>query len=322
MTRKEELEKIVKQLEQGRQLDQEHVDLQWIWEKSAGYPVDSSIVDKGWSSLAQRINQESVNTVVTKNKASNHSTVKADLPKLDFKVQRNTFNFKATFAIAASIILLVSSGIWFLNNIVPAEKEFIYQTEFQQVSVEKLPDGSVVHLNAGSSLSFAKEFGNNHRELKLEGEAFFYVEPNEKIPFIISTGNSKIRVVGTAFNVDGQIPGLKKISVVEGIVAVYFSGSELGQFKMGDEVLIDEVNHSYTVGHHGNAAAWLYNSFHFENESLHIVIEKLEKWYGVSFSYPSELADEKVTTTFDKAGPEKAAEILSKTLVSDIKVVN
>jgi ferric-dicitrate binding protein FerR (iron transport regulator) len=77
-----------------------------------------------------------------------------------------------------------------------------------------LPDGSKVWLNAGSKLTYNKDFGNNTREIELTGEAFFDVvslpltpsggggkSKTEKMPFIIHTPQIDVHVVGTAFNV-------------------------------------------------------------------------------------------------------------------------
>jgi ferric-dicitrate binding protein FerR (iron transport regulator) len=70
-----------------------------------------------------------------------------------------------------------------------------------------LPDGSKVWLNAGSRLTYNKDFGNTIREVELSGEAFFDVKSisiaggTGKVPFIIHTPQIDVRVVGTAFNV-------------------------------------------------------------------------------------------------------------------------
>ncbi len=65
----------------------------------------------------------------------------------------------------------------------------------------QLPDGSVVWLNAGSKLTYDKNFGIETREVTLTGEGFFDVTKNKEKPFIISTNSIKIKVLGTAFNV-------------------------------------------------------------------------------------------------------------------------
>jgi transmembrane sensor len=81
-----------------------------------------------------------------------------------------------------------------------------------------LPDGTRVWLNAGSRITYNKDFGtannanngagsNNRagssagREVNLTGEAFFDVAHNPSMPFIIHTKRIDIKVLGTSFNV-------------------------------------------------------------------------------------------------------------------------
>jgi ferric-dicitrate binding protein FerR (iron transport regulator) len=71
----------------------------------------------------------------------------------------------------------------------------------QSKSRLQLPDGSTVWLNAGSKLIYSPDFGQKNREVELIGEAFFDVAKMPDKPFIISTTNVKIKVLGTAFNV-------------------------------------------------------------------------------------------------------------------------
>src|SRR2546423_14261851 len=64
-----------------------------------------------------------------------------------------------------------------------------------------LPDGSTVWLNAGSKLTYNKDFGNNIREVSLVGEAFFDVMHIPDVPFVIETPTAVVKVLGTSFNV-------------------------------------------------------------------------------------------------------------------------
>ena len=65
-----------------------------------------------------------------------------------------------------------------------------------------LPDGSKIWLNAGTTMKYPVSFMTDKREVILDGEAYFEVAKNEKVPFIVSTpGHSSIKVLGTRFNV-------------------------------------------------------------------------------------------------------------------------
>jgi len=64
-----------------------------------------------------------------------------------------------------------------------------------------LPDGSKVWLNAGSQLTFPERFEANKREVYLEGEGYFDVQPNADAPFLVVTEDFLVKVLGTSFNV-------------------------------------------------------------------------------------------------------------------------
>jgi transmembrane sensor len=109
---------------------------------------------------------------------------------------------------AAAIIIAV--GLFAFNRFSGAGKEDKEATvaHVNEVSTRpgsksmvKLPDGSVVWLNAGSKITYSKEFGKDTREVTLIGEGFFDVTKNKEKPFIIHTSSINIKVLGTAFNV-------------------------------------------------------------------------------------------------------------------------
>ena len=64
-----------------------------------------------------------------------------------------------------------------------------------------LCDGTQVWLNSSSSLRYPVIFSDSVREVHLEGEAFFIVTENKEKPFIVTTKDYSIKVLGTAFNV-------------------------------------------------------------------------------------------------------------------------
>jgi ferric-dicitrate binding protein FerR (iron transport regulator) len=79
----------------------------------------------------------------------------------------------------------------------------------RQVSVEHgrkgqlvLPDGSKVWLNAGSTLRYdSASFQSSGRHVELSGEAYFDITHDARRPFIVQSGQVRIRVLGTVFNV-------------------------------------------------------------------------------------------------------------------------
>ena len=76
-------------------------------------------------------------------------------------------------------------------------------------------------LNAGSTLTMAKDFNEQSREVTLEGEAFFDVSHNPGKPFIIHTTSMNVRVLGTVFNVKAYpADKLAETSLLKGSVEI------------------------------------------------------------------------------------------------------
>src|SRR5690606_4326391 len=73
----------------------------------------------------------------------------------------------------------------------------------------RLPDSSLITVNAGTTVRYNTDFGEAHRNIWLDGEAYFVVEKSQ-MPFIVHSGTVQIKAVGTEFNVrayssEGQV---------------------------------------------------------------------------------------------------------------------
>ena len=106
-----------------------------------------------------------------------------------------------------------------------------------------LPDGSKVHLNKHSSITYMR----SGRTVSLEGEAFFEVMP-DSIPFFVSCKNTVVRVVGTSFNVKGSSRDeAVEVLVVTGLVEVSdkLMPSNKIELKAGDLATYNNNRHAF-----------------------------------------------------------------------------
>lgn len=100
-------------------------------------------------------------------------------------------------------------------------------TPVAQQSLVTLPDSSHVWLNSTSSLSYSSDYGINSRDVYLKGEAYFEVEKNHELPFIVHTANDDVRVTGTHFNVTAyEKSGHFEVQLFEGGVTLYDNASK------------------------------------------------------------------------------------------------
>lgn len=140
-----------------------------------------------------------------------------------YSIQKNNFIFKLRHvAIWLLMIGLTSAVTWFIakpDDIKTKTTEYIVPKGSK--STIKLPDGSVVWLNAGSKLVYANNFDQKERNVYLTGEAYFSVVTNKEKPFKVHTSDLIVRALGTKFNVKAY-PEEKTITTTleEGIIDV------------------------------------------------------------------------------------------------------
>ncbi|AGA80738.1 FecR family protein [Echinicola vietnamensis] len=125
--------------------------------------------------------------------------------------------------VAAVIVLLLTGGItlWHLSSSPATEvKLMVKSTDPTQRAKITLPDGSMVHLNVNSTLTYPEEFEDGLRRVSLEGEAFFEVQRDTDRPFLVSSAGLETKVLGTSFNVNAYKGKEEMVTVKSGKVQV------------------------------------------------------------------------------------------------------
>lgn len=159
--------------------------------------------------------------------------------KFDAKLTDSTWitiNWYKIARIAAVLIVVFSLGAvssLFLrpSNVTGSQQLCEIVTPLGARSQITLPDGTVVSLNAGSRLSYRKDFNEKNRFVSLEGEAFFKVRTNKEMPFIVNVLGIKVKALGTTFNVKGYSKDNSVVAtLVEGIIKVEGKGVDQKAF--------------------------------------------------------------------------------------------
>jgi transmembrane sensor len=133
---------------------------------------------------------------------------------------RTRFSTGLRYAAAAGVTAAVLAGGWMAFNSLNKSQhgDFAYSTAPGERKAFTLPDGSRVTLDADSALNV--ELGRGRRLLRLaRGEAFFRVAKDAERPFVVSAGATRVRALGTEFNVR-MGDHRTVIAVVEGAVQV------------------------------------------------------------------------------------------------------
>jgi transmembrane sensor len=108
--------------------------------------------------------------------------------------------------IAASLLILLGAGlgIYYLDkqNTQPTVLTYYERiTAYGDISEIRLPDSSLVILNAGSVLRYKSDYNQKNRTVELTGEAYFEVKSDVHKPFIVCSEGLNVCVKGTSFNV-------------------------------------------------------------------------------------------------------------------------
>lgn len=186
------------------------------------------------------------------------------------------------------------------GQVVNKGKQLIYkgkqsaQIEYNELRIPRggeydvvLSDGTVVKLNAGSSLKYPESFGTAQREVILSGEAFFQVAKST-VPFLVKVGDLTVKVYGTSFNINTHKGDRIQTVLVEGKVGIKMAGKEqeyiLSPSQLADfntrtrEMDVKEVDLAPYI-------AWTCGDFVFDNQRLEDIMHTLSLWYDIEVFY-------------------------------------
>ncbi len=183
----------------------------------------------------------------------------------------------------------------------------------------KLADGTEVMLNAGSTIKYRSDYNSLHRDLHLEGEAYFKVAKRHDLPLVVSAGNIRIKATGTEFNVKAYSDdGMIETTLVEGKIEITQEGSvnkeETLQLKPSQKAIYTSESNRITLEEIretepktlepakiitdklvllpatdvDQVTAWTHNKLIIRNENLENLCIKLQRKYNVTFTFGDE----------------------------------
>jgi len=151
----------------------------------------------------------------------------------------------------------------------------------------KLPDGSEVWMNSGSTLSFPKQYAAI-RNVELTGQAYFNVIKDGK-PFIVKTRLGAIEVLGTSFDVKAYNDETFQTTLVEGSVKVSNNSNQIATLKPGQQSIITPTNEfSMKEVNTELSTSWKEGKLMFVKEPFANVAKALERWYNVKIELQGE----------------------------------
>ena len=258
-----------------------------VWSAAGNYPSHyEPDFEAGWNKLKANMAQD------------------VPVSKLPAKV----FPLRRVLALAASVLLLIVAGYWWLLPNAPADQPYRTVAALSGKPMEvALPDGSLVLLQHGAELTFPETFPDKGvREVELSGEAYFKVARDEKRPFQVLSGYALTEVLGTTFNVRARPEeSLVEVTVETGRVrlssvaqpesGLVLKPGERGQCPPGGEL-------TKTGDEEINALSWMTGQLRFRKTPLSEALRAIERHYEVTLELEKSVLNAcSYTGSFEKA---------------------
>ncbi|HZL11865.1 MAG TPA: FecR domain-containing protein [Prolixibacteraceae bacterium] len=207
--------------------------------------------------------------------------------------QRNSLNLYSFFRYAAILILLVGVPVLTFyigkQNSVSSNSSLKYTTvvaENGQISKIILPDSSIVWLNSGTTLTYDNNYSFKNRNLDLKGQAFLEVRKNKNLPLIVASGNLRVKVLGTRFDVNAYpADDHFKVTLESGHVELLNSSDKSFKYKLNPGEMADYELASgkleITPVKSQNYVSWKNGELNFVDTPMAEVIKRLERKFNV-----------------------------------------
>ena len=305
---------IVKYLQNNLSLQEQHQLSKWLEEDEQNketlrrmevywrdYGLDLEVIEqlvKG--NLARRIENEQVgNTVIS------------------FSI-RNLIRVAAMLIVAGTIIF----SLYRLYEVEPVEQPLTYEMIEKKSALGekvtiKLPDGSTVKLNSGSSITYPQHFQQGKREVILKGEGFFEITKDLQSPFIVKVNRAMVRVLGTSFNINAKGSSNKVIvGVKTGQVKVSNEQQTISRILEPYDLVVyndeNQLMRQSKISDPELIFGWTDQLLVFEDSQFKDILNTMTNWYGVEFILSINIESNRVyTSRFENPTLKSVMESLS-----------
>jgi len=204
--------------------------------------------------------------------------------RLHKKMKQRLYSYSMRWISVAALLVVAT---WFITDRAThtspqAMPELAFSVPAGQRASLRLADGTLVWLNANSTLRYPALFGSERRVF-LSGEGYFEVAKNKEKPFIVSTPTLDVQALGTKFNVFSYPRFAEKsVYLVEGKVKVssptYFKQSIL--LKPNEELDIRK-GQSRLLPNTTGGVLWKEGLYMFKEQTMPEIKDRLELYFDV-----------------------------------------
>ncbi|MEQ9593396.1 MAG: FecR domain-containing protein [Cyclobacteriaceae bacterium] len=287
---REELVELGRLLEENRDYHQLHEQVSRTWNRAGEYRADvHADVEKAWRNFDAKRNG---------------------------RVRVASFNPRTMLRLAAVLVLGLGSLFYFFSSGV---KTIALVTGPKETIEATLPDGTHIWLNELSKVTYPEAFGDAARNVNMTGRVYFEVARDENVPFVIQGAHTRVKVLGTAFEIEdygeqGYIKvevtsGKVEFSSLDGRATTLLEKGMYGSYRPAQGEM--ETNMSQTT----NFNSWMTRKLEFKDATLTQVVQELSDYFDIKFTLSnSKLAACRFTGTFTDPKIEDVTEVLSVSL--------
>lgn len=295
-----------KELASSEELRRQVSDMKFVIDASAAlYDKEKIDVDKRWKSLSASID----------------------------KANRFRLILRLAGRVAAILMLpLLISTIYLYQRTASLESspiEIVQQTTaYGLISKIKLPDGSEVWLNSGSSLRYPERFTSEERQVYLSGEGYFKVSSDKEHRFDVALSNGLIvSAYGTEFNINSYNEDTDiSIALAKGAIEVTNRNNALAKtLQPGEEALFNKNANTLEVSQANlyQITSWKDGKIVFRRTDMNEVCKKLSRHFNVDIELQNkEIYDYKYSATFTTETLEEILGLLEKTAPIKCRVIH
>jgi len=225
----------------------------------------------------------------------------------------NTFYYLRIAAVFVGVLLMSVIIYQVINNNI----QTVTLAASDKTLNDTLTDGTIVFLNKNTSIVSNYNPNKKTHNIQLNGEAYFDIHKKDKEEFIIETQGILIKDIGTSFNVQSySTDKIIEVSVEIGEVILYSETDPGITVYAGEKGTYDKELRKFTKTTLTdlNALAYKTFKFRFTNTSLGEIINALNKVYDRQIQVTDNIAQCKLTISFDNESIDAVAEVITETL--------
>lgn len=263
---------------------------------------DNRKTDRAWDKLYHRLEKDGLLTCKEKEGVIPYG----DIPRPSIR--------KMVFiTLQAAAVILCFLFIYFNRTDKETDRNLFTRQNMETTTLATtLEDGSIVYLAGNAAIRYPEHFQADKREISLQGNALFDIAGNRQRPFLIETEDTRIEVLGTAFNVksDGSRPF--ELSVQRGLVKVTLKKSGQDAYvKAGETVTLSSRKLQVSQTKDTGQFEKYIRQIRFKDERLADILRIINlHTENIFLRTTPELEGRTLTVTFSDNSPESMVELI------------